>query len=223
MTVIRTELNVGIPHLRLCGQIDAVALSACGTYLIMIDWKRSKKLKSDPTKDLHYKKNPDKFMLSPWDHLPDCARSDYTIQQNVYVQGFYEMARIDYEPDHPIANLKFEKLYLNVLHPINSDYIMIDLPIFKPKQKNYEAMLKMFDIRAKEIEIKLAEDAFIEDINITSTPVVAQSPVVEESNKRQRVSEEESPVDDDSNKRQIESKEELPSEEVSNKRQKIEA
>ena len=236
LTVIRTELNVGIPRLRLCGQIDAVALSACGSYLIMIDWKRSKKLKSDPTKDLHYKKNPDKFMLPPWDHLPDCARSDYTIQQNVYVQCFYEMAGIDYEPDHPIANLKFEKLYLNVLHPINSDYIMIDLPIFKPKQKNHDAMLKMFELRAKEIEIKLSEDAYIEDTDVSSVTVVEEIPPAEESNKRQRLSEEELPPAEESNKRQrlseaevpvveegLESKDESSREEESNKRQRLEA
>ena len=161
MAVIRTEVNVGIPELRLCGQMDAIALAADGKSLIDIDWKRSKKLKDDFRKDLDFKSKP-KQMLAPWDHLIDTARNRYTIQQNMYAYMFrYLMDRFFPNSTCPYATLPFSKLYLLVSHPINDRYILIDLEIFREGTKNGMAFSIMIRERKEFIEITIEREMLL--------------------------------------------------------------
>jgi hypothetical protein len=148
MNVIRTEINVGMPSLRLCGQIDAVALAKDGKSLVMIDWKRSKQLKTDPNKDKDKKRDN---MKPPWEYMVDNARSRYAIQQNVYALAWREMY-LHCGETHPIASLPFSKLYLLVLHPVNLDYVFIELPLFQPNTREMESMETMLHCRMAEIE-----------------------------------------------------------------------
>lgn len=167
--IVRTELNVAYPELRVCGQIDAVALAPDGKSLIMYDWKRTKKLKSLPELDTDYNTcvKENKYMLPPWDHLLNTARNRYMIQQNKYIFMFYCMVEYckrmanngEYVPQqkHPDASdidltkLRFSAAYLTVIHVTNSGHILIDLQIFAQGDRNWDAMMRTFKIRKIEL------------------------------------------------------------------------
>lgn len=162
--IIRTEINVAIPELLMCGQMDAVGLAPDEDSLIDYDWKRTKKLKSIPELDTDYASalKENRYMKGPWSHLLDTARNHYMIQQNVYMWAWKVMMGMTANHIHrqwkrvkggtvDLTKLSFSAAYLVVLSPTNDGYYLISVPVFQEGDQNHTAMMQMFAIRAAQI------------------------------------------------------------------------
>jgi hypothetical protein len=117
LCIFRTEWIIYSTELMIAGSIDAVFLNADGTYTIF-DWKRSK--------EIHYDAYGDGKALEPFEHLPDCNFSQYSLQLNLYktiLEKHYDVVIKD--------------MYLCVFHPTNPDntYIKIQVPSMPVESK----------------------------------------------------------------------------------------
>ena len=78
----RTELTMSVASIMLCGQLDFLARTSDGRF-ILYDWKRTATIREDGN-DLYLVDA--KPMLPPWAHRTDSNRNQYMIQLNVYRQ-----------------------------------------------------------------------------------------------------------------------------------------
>lgn len=109
MEIYRTEWVVYIDELKIAGSIDATFINEDGT-LSLYDWKRSKEIKFDSFGD--------KTALKPFEHLPDCNFSKYSLQLNLYrriIEDYY--------------NFQVKDMHLVIFYPQNNNYIK--LPVTK--------------------------------------------------------------------------------------------
>ena len=104
---LRTELSIFHCGLGIAGQVDFVGLLPSGG-LIVVDWKRSKRIVGE---------NQFQCMRPPLDHLDDCNLTHYNLQVNLY--SF--ILESEYE-------LHVHAMYLCVLHPLQSSYILLEVP-----------------------------------------------------------------------------------------------
>jgi hypothetical protein len=107
----RTEWFVFDEDIWLAGSIDMVYFRTEGdhTNLFIYDWKRCKEIK---------KENPFQTGKPPVDHLPDTNYWHYALQLNIYKR----ILESKYDK-------KIHELALIVLHPDNTNFIRIMLPI----------------------------------------------------------------------------------------------
>lgn len=132
LEIYRTEWNLFAPDLRIAGQADAVFKNERGEYEIG-DWKVCKALntkgfcrcpgawrgephviKDDGTPCEAFGNHPLTYAL------PDCNKSQYTLQLNIYrwiLKHYYGIVA--------------DRLFLIVLHSNQTDYIRADLPIIE--------------------------------------------------------------------------------------------
>ena len=125
LIMYRTEWMIFSKILRITGSIDGVARNPDGT-LTLIDWKRSKEIKS---KGFGNKKGK-----NPFSHMPDCNKSHYTLQLNLYrsiLETFYGEI--------------VSETYLVILHPQQDRYQKILIP-----RLDLEAEL-LFEVRRTEL------------------------------------------------------------------------
>lgn len=109
---LRTEWRIFDEMYKLAGSIDMVYLDTIdttGKSICIYDWKRSKEIKY---------KNWFQKCLPPLSHLDDCNYVHYSLQLNVY--------KFIIERNY---GLHVTQLAIVVLHPNNSNYIKIDIPI----------------------------------------------------------------------------------------------
>ena len=76
LRVFRTEWTIFGEEEKLAGSIDCLFIDKAG-HLVIVDWKRSKMLRDKYS-------NPFQKMLTPFDHLEDCAGIHYRLQLNCY-------------------------------------------------------------------------------------------------------------------------------------------
>ncbi len=119
----RMEWEVWVEEIRLAGSIDAVFYRKSTKDYIILDWKRSKEIKTD---------NKFQSGLGPVSHLPDCNYWHYTLQLNVYrwiLQTYYGM--------------KISDLAIVIFHPDNNNYKKFNLNILDDEvQSMVEARLR---------------------------------------------------------------------------------
>ncbi len=112
---LRTEWRIFDEMYKLAGSIDMVFLApttnGTGTSIYIYDWKRSKEIKQ---------KNWFQRCLPPLSHLDDCNYVHYSLQLNVY--------KFIIERNY---GLHVTQLAIVVMHPNNTDYIKIELPIME--------------------------------------------------------------------------------------------
>jgi len=107
----RTELRIFDYSIRVCGSIDALFVHPDRpNELIMVDWKRSKRLWR---RGFNGKKGK-----PPLEHLDDCNLYHYYMQQNVYKRILERNTR-----------LRIVEMYLVVCHPRNSTYVLVPVPV----------------------------------------------------------------------------------------------
>jgi hypothetical protein len=105
----RTELSVFHTGLKCAGQVDLLARYKGTDRYAIVDWKRSKEIKSE---------NPFQQLASPLGHLPDANFYLYSLQVNVY--RYFLQSEYD---------IRIDDLYLVILHPDNDNYVVIEAPI----------------------------------------------------------------------------------------------
>ena len=104
--VYRTELSIFHCGLRLAGQVDCICKNKDGN-LIILDWKRSKEIRSDGREPMKY----------PLQFLPDSNYWHYALQLNVYKY------MLESEYGFHVAGM-----FLGVVHPKREGPLIVELP-----------------------------------------------------------------------------------------------
>ena len=94
-------MGVFAEDLKIAGTIDAVFINDDNS-LSLYDWKRSKEIK--------YTSYDNEMGFKPFDKLPNCNFSKYSIQLNIYK----EILKTYY-------NFKIKEMYLIICHPNNDN------------------------------------------------------------------------------------------------------
>ncbi len=112
----RTELCMFSERSELCGMIDILFQRRCDVGdpflrhdVIMVDWKRSKEIKTEA-----FEKGDTFF--PPLQMLPTCNLSDYTCQTSGYTVLLHEH-----------TNIRVKERYIAVFHPNNESYQLFEL------------------------------------------------------------------------------------------------
>lgn len=150
LQIVRTEMNVGFPNLRVCGQMDLLYYNTLTGEYIIVDIKRTKNV------GVNKGHSSSTDMLGIWSSFPDSYVMGYTIQQNMYLQELTHMCKL-----FNMTPLKVAALWLLVIHPINPSYEKVVLKIFDKDSEEQSCMEKMFDAREKEIEDLLKADGHV--------------------------------------------------------------
>jgi len=133
LTPYRTEWMVFHEELKISGSIDMIFENPDGT-LQIFDWKRCNEI----VKENNFNEYSKTQCIS---HLPDTNYWHYSLQLNMYKR---------------ILEDKYEKkitdLFLICLHPNNSSYLKIEVPILK---KEMDDLIKY---RKKELGVECTED-----------------------------------------------------------------
>lgn len=129
LQIYRTEWVVFISELKIAGSIDAVFINDDGT-LSLKDWKRAKQI--------DFKSYGNKTAIAPFEHLPDCNYSQYSLQLNLYrriLEDYY--------------GFKVKDMELVVCYPSNNNYIKY------PVERMDREIDLLFEERRKYLEKKL--------------------------------------------------------------------
>ncbi len=105
---LRTELSVFHCGLRVAGQLDMLARERGTGRVVILDWKRSKKIEFS---------NRFRKLAAPLGHLDDCNYSHYSLQLNVYRY----ILESEYE-------LEVGGMYLGVFHPNEASPLCVEIP-----------------------------------------------------------------------------------------------
>jgi uncharacterized protein (UPF0332 family) len=118
LKIYRTEWCIFLDTVKITGSIDAVFENSDGT-LSIYDWKRSKEIKRAGYRGEHLK--------YPFEHLPDCNYSHYSLQLNLYREILEK-----------IYGKTIKDMCIVVFHPDNKDceYIKIYVPRMDDEMKN---------------------------------------------------------------------------------------
>lgn len=107
LDIYRTEWSVFAEDIKLAGTIDAIFINDDGS-LSLYDWKRCKEIRKTSYNDDYAK--------YPFNKLPDCNFSQYSIQLNIYkviLEKYYGFVVKD--------------MFLVVCHPDNENYVKIEV------------------------------------------------------------------------------------------------
>lgn len=137
--VLRTEMNVGIESLGLCGRLDALLLNLKTGMYALVDWKCTKQELIPVVKK---RKRTIKYMDEPWDNLEDNSFNHYMIQQNLYIQQFYHAMR-----RHGAENeiIPIAESFIAQLHRNQSTYVWISVPVFQEGEDNFRRLVIMLN------------------------------------------------------------------------------
>lgn len=136
MVPYRTEWLIYDESCKICGSIDMIYYNPKTKEYHMVDWKRSKEIKTDSFRG--------KMGLEPLVNVPDCNYFHYALQLNLY--------RYILEENY---NIIISSMRIVVLHPNNSNFIEYDIPamneeIYKivehQKDKNVKKKQKKIDL-----------------------------------------------------------------------------
>lgn len=135
LRMFRTELSLAHKpdpnmDIYLCGQLDAIYIDPAGE-MWLVDWKRSKEIKSVPF-------DKDSYGTGPCQGLADCNREHYNIQLNIYK---YIVERN--------TSFRVAKCFIAVFHPNQDDYALYPVPDY---QSRVHAALQQFVQHKKAME-----------------------------------------------------------------------
>ena len=105
----KAEWRIFDENVKIAGSIDMVFVDPADPDNVLIyDWKRSKEIKFS---------NKYQSALEPISHIQDCNFWHYALQLNIYKR----IIESNY-------NLKVNHMAIVVFHPVNDDFIKIDIP-----------------------------------------------------------------------------------------------
>lgn len=122
LTAYRTEWRIFDEDAEIAGTIDMVYIDEFND-LHIFDWKRTKSLE---------KVNNYANMFCPLHHLPDCNFWHYSLQLNIYRYILIKK-----------YNRSIKSLNLVILHEINNNYIVEEVPILEKEVEIIFNMIKM--------------------------------------------------------------------------------
>jgi hypothetical protein len=136
--IVRSEMRVYHPDLNIAGTIDCLVRRRSDGRYIVVDWKRSSKLKFRPEddEDLKY----DKYMNPPFQFLKATDRNKYALQLNMYSIILRKVYGMD-----------VAERYLVCLHPSNHGPIEILVPDFGTDPKVRKAMVQVLHARKEQV------------------------------------------------------------------------
>lgn len=129
LRVLRTELALCVPELRLCGQLDCLARRRDGG-LVVLDWKRTARLA---------KKQRGAPMPAPWAHRAQTPLDAYTLQLNVYA---FMLGRL---------GVQVAELGLVCFHREMRGFQYVPVPLFAPGSEDARALEWMVQEREREV------------------------------------------------------------------------
>lgn len=155
---IRTEMRMVHLELGMCGTLDCLALRQSDGKYVLIDWKMSKKLKSNPAEDEVYKVE---YMKPPFQHLESTSRNLYYLQQNLY--KIFLRKEYGYE---------ISEMILVVLHQSNKGPVIIQVPDFGKDPQTRMALVQALNDRVA--TVKRQREEVVEPSNKRSRLGVSQ-------------------------------------------------
>lgn len=142
LEILRTELRVFDSELCICGTVDALARRRSTGAYVLLDWKRSQKLKADEADDVDgpSAKFESKAMKPPFDSRKATDRFKYQLQLNMYAIILGREYDID-----------VEEMYLCVIHPSNPSYLLLPVPNFEHDKTLRESINQVLNARMREV------------------------------------------------------------------------
>ena len=111
LKIFRQEWTIFDEDVKIAGSLDCILINSKGE-LFLYDWKRCKKIWFTSNIPAKYK-----FMQYKGEQFTNCNYWKYALQVNFYAKILEKY------------NIKITKLFITSFHPVNSEYINLEIPI----------------------------------------------------------------------------------------------